>query len=310
MNPILRKINDWQYNNAIRKKLPIPTDFEQTLIDALRNDLSNIKQVFNANSRWEEYQKQTIRFLMENDPRRFLSSKVIIDTMFFQGSSTAVNQLINSSDFSYWKPLVKEDAIGSPKPFFKYKESSGNLLQHCISLKQVLNKANIKPSDLDSVFEFGGGYGSFCRLLHKAGFNNRYVIFDLPIFSALQKYYLSNLSIKSGLTETAGNIGDHVSLINDIAVLKGHKDEVSKSGLFVALWSLSECPVDLRKDIFSIVDSPKYVLIGYQHHFSGIDNLTYFDGLKQQMGHYTWYDEPIAYIPGNNYLVGIRNEPV
>jgi hypothetical protein len=44
--------------------------------------------------------------------------------------------------------------------------------------------------DADCIVEFGGGFGSMCRLIGALGFRGRYVIFDLPPVLALQRYYL------------------------------------------------------------------------------------------------------------------------
>ena len=52
-----------------------------------------------------------------------------------------------------------------------------------------------KIDTLELIFEFGGGYGSMCRLAHNLGFNQAYIIFDLQPFSALQNYYLSSLDL-------------------------------------------------------------------------------------------------------------------
>jgi hypothetical protein len=41
----------------------------------------------------------------------------------------------------------------------------------------------------DFVIEFGGGYGSLCRLFFNQQFKGQYVLFDLPPFSALQHFF-------------------------------------------------------------------------------------------------------------------------
>jgi hypothetical protein len=44
--------------------------------------------------------------------------------------------------------------------------------------------------DTDCIIEFGGGFGSMCRLVHALGFRGQHIIFDLPPVWALQRYYL------------------------------------------------------------------------------------------------------------------------
>ncbi|KAJ1474744.1 hypothetical protein T484DRAFT_1831154, partial [Baffinella frigidus] len=42
------------------------------------------------------------------------------------------------------------------------------------------------------VVEFGGGYGCLCNLMHTGGFEGQYLLYDLPVFSLIQTYYLSS----------------------------------------------------------------------------------------------------------------------
>ena len=58
----------------------------------------------------------------------------------------------------------------------------------------------------DVIVEFGGGYGSMCRLVRKLGFKGRYVIFDLRPILALQKYYLGLHGVEAGYDLTAANL--------------------------------------------------------------------------------------------------------
>lgn len=37
---------------------------------------------------------------------------------------------------------------------------------------------------LQEIVEFGGGYGSFFRLLKNLGYTNKYFIYDLPVMCA------------------------------------------------------------------------------------------------------------------------------
>src|SRR5207244_11597755 len=79
--------------------------------------------------------------------------------------------------------------------------------------------------DLACVLEFGGGYGSMCRLFHNLGFRGRYLIFDLPAFSALQRFFLRSIGMCVGSPEEfrdgacgvalSSNVGDLQTLVAD-----------------------------------------------------------------------------------------------
>ena len=69
--------------------------------------------------------------------------------------------------------------------------SSSTLLdsRHCMMLTLFLH--HVKPDSTVNYCEIGGGYGNFCRLIHKyIGFKS-WTIFDLSFVSDLQDNYLS-----------------------------------------------------------------------------------------------------------------------
>lgn len=92
---------------------------------------------------------------------------------------------------------IRESSVGHPIPYPFYPASSGNLIRHAYHVASFEEKTQCKTKDIDFVFEFGGdgGYGSMCRLFYNAGFHGKYVIFDLPPFSALQVYFLKTLGL-------------------------------------------------------------------------------------------------------------------
>ena len=53
--------------------------------------------------------------------------------------------------------------------------------------------------------------------------------------------------------------------------------------LFIANWSLSETPINFRKNFLKIITSSKYILICFQEKFESIDNLKYFNSLKLKL---------------------------
>jgi hypothetical protein len=152
------------------------------------------------------------------------------------------------------------------------------------------------------VFEFGGGYGSLCRLFFRLGFRGRYVIFDLPHFSALQQYFLSSIEIPIvGLNDQ----GMGVTLVHDVEALGEVRHKLSMNdSLFLANWSLSESPVAIRESLGDIIDSCNHVSIAYQEVFAGIDNADYFSSLRSKRPQKVWEVLPIAHLPGNWFLFG------
>ena len=91
---------------------------------------------------------------------------------------------------------------------------------------------NTKISEKKKIFEWGGGYGNFSKIFYLSfpELIEEYVIFDLPQMSKIQRSYLDLKGLSNVKTE------NNIENISDLS---------SSCNLFVATWSLSECPIAL-----------------------------------------------------------------
>jgi hypothetical protein len=125
--------------------------------------------------------------------------------------------------------------------------------------------------------------------MRRLGFAGKYVIFDLPEFSALQRFYLGGLGLDAS-TELLTSV-----------------DELMKvcpmPELFVATWSLSETPAGIREPFREIVIHAKFLLMAYQDEFGGADNGTWFEDLADARKGSSLV-QGIQHLPGNSYPVG------
>jgi hypothetical protein len=98
---------------------------------------------------------------------------------------------------------------------------------------------NTGMSKKKKIFEWGGGYGNFCKIFNLAfpDLVEDYVIFDLPQLSKLQRSYLDSKDLQKVKTDSSTENLDNLSKTCD---------------LFVATWSLSECPVELIDKVESL----------------------------------------------------------
>ena len=125
----------------------------------------------------------------------------------------------------------------------------------------ILTHFNINLKNIDLIFEFGAGYGSFARLLKNAGYKKKHLIFDLAFMTELQKMYLKNVFEDNGLAEKS--VLDNIFYFSEIANVKDVNIEKHKNNLFVATWSLSETPFDLREKFIPMWRS-KIVVFHYR----------------------------------------------
>jgi hypothetical protein len=235
---------------------------------------------------------------MDEVPSNFLRWPVVRRTMFV-GSTAFVREelraLRSQRDWARrWKPALIEDSFGNPPSLSRFRATSGNRVHHAYHLLQFERLTGSHISDIDCVFEFGGGYGGMARLVNRLGFRGRYVILDLEAFSALQAAYLA---------ETLQNARADVHCVSDSeavpSLLTGERR------LFLATWSLSEVPSSIRERMQCVIAACSHFLIGYQLRFEELDNAGIASEIARVAPKRTvWQDIPISHLSGNRYLIG------
>lgn len=272
-----------------------PTNEEKRSIERLRAAIRALPTPEAGSSadgtKWLGYQRALRDTLLKRDPRHFLRSEVIANTMFHGAKEVELRTLEASPSWDKWRHVVTKDPFGSPPPYAPLPDIDGNSLHQLYSLSQLPNGADA-VRNMHTVVEFGGGYGSMCKLIYGLGFTGRYTIYDLPEFLALQEYYFSNTGVPLS----------SIALVQEPGILAQH----SNPDLCIALWSLSESPLELRQQVLAALGSPKQYLIAYQEHFSRLDNVAYFAQFVAERPEYRFMTAPIPHLPGNHYLLGTR----
>jgi hypothetical protein len=297
------------------KSLPPPSKKERELISELQaafNDYPAHSTTSNQPSiaTWLTKENTLRELVLSRDSRSFLCWDIINENMFLWFSRHALSwlkYLKRQPDWdTRWKNAIIESPAGNPLPYLLYPKSSSNLIHHAYHISQFEGKTKIDIGDREFIFEFGGGYGSMCRLIHKLGFKGRYVIFDLPLFSALQKYYLKSLELPVKTRSEFVNSQGGISCLSDIqeleALLAHH--ELPRNTMFIATWSMSEVPIEFRDLITHLISGFDSFLITYQDQFKEINNLEYFSHWKETIGMSNVYHWQMKHIPISYYLVG------
>jgi hypothetical protein len=162
---------------------------------------------------------------------------------------------------------------------------SWDLIKHNLGTEeqQVAHVAELKKHfDLEDIVEIGGGYGALCAEIYSQGFAGAYTIFDFPEMLLLQQFYLNNPKVQFSSTV----------------------EELPHTSLLIAMWSLSEMPIELRGRLLEQLN-PTHYFIAYQASFQGVDNKKYFSALRASKPELTWIDIPISWVKDNRYLIGI-----
>lgn len=288
---------------------------EAARINKLRNEIRALPEpeaveASAAESAWVSNRVKLRKCIFEEDPREFLTWDVMTGSMFVGNRpfiDGELHYLKSLPDWNrLWENVIEEDHAGAPKPFKGYRRSSGNRIHQAYHLARFEEAMGLPIRRFPLVVEFGGGYGSLCRIIHKLGFQGGYVIFDLPEFVALQKYYLGSLAME--LIEAkdffAGRRG--ILCTSDPALLGSMATSEARTGLFVATWSLSETAPAFREQIMTLpaINAAGAYLIAYQSDFEGVDNTHFFSAWRETKPGIRWVQSEIAHMPGNHYLFG------
>lgn len=270
----------WRGVRDASRGLGSATAHERALIDELRDGCRRLPVAPTAGGTpneadWATAMNRLRHLTLHADPRAFLRWDVIIERMAVRHSPITAIELAALQALpdweSRWKPAIRECEAGRPYRYAGLPESSEPLIQTAYALSRLEALAGRPVAAWDAVIEFGGGFGSLCRLMHQLAFRGRYVVFDLPPFTLLQRYFL----------RSAGIIRDddeRITLTSDLATLEAQVNALPSDAwsIFVACWSLSETPLALRARIQPIVERVGRYAIAYQERYGEVDNVEYF----------------------------------
>jgi len=265
-------------------KFVINKDYLKILKDEIYIISDNIPL---GTSLWENNRKEIRKAILKGDLSDFINWDVIQRTMFFEAPRVEYEAVMCNSILS---TAINESTVGNPKRYYLDMSTSGNLVHHAYSISHLLKNSDLR--DFDKVIEIGGGYGSMCRLFRNMNYFGKYIIYDLPELSALQKFYLS--SVAAEYTENTIFSSDLKKLNND-----------NISALFIATWSFSEMPIELREQLLNHIIFD-YCIISFQEEFDGINNIDYFDQFMKKYKHINFNIIPIEHLRNHYYLVGTK----
>ena len=299
MKSITDYIGKFQQEKKI-KLLGHASDFEQKRISELKMCSESVASTLRgqeAHDEWKQFQLLLSEEIASNDPRGFLSWKVIRKTMLMRDQGVAKKELgilKNDNEWGRISKAIENMNFGIPIALVKEKKFNTNMIHLASHLVNYKNTTIDEILEHDLIVEFGGGYGAMALILRKLGYRGRYVIMDFPIFNCLQKYYLSNNGVEIE--------GGDINLVSDFIDLQDYIS-ASKRSMLIATWSFSETPIEFRnlnRLFFSGFDD---YLIAYQDVFCGINNESFFAEFKEAVNR-DWDEGSISYMKNNKYLIG------
>lgn len=197
------------------------------------------------------------------------------------------------------KSILEEDYAGDPLLLNSFYLTSHTAIHHLYYFMRFITVTKTKLKNLNTIIEWGGGYGSLARLLRKLNPGVTYVIIDTPLFSCLQWLYLSTIFGEKEvniLLDPKSEI--EKGRINLVALPFLENIEIN-ADLFVSTWALSESSeysqdYVLRKNWFDA----EHLLLAYQDNPTGLFNPSRVGKLAKDRGAVI---ENMEFLPGNHY---------
>lgn len=239
---------------------------------------------------WEAWRLDLWRRAQSQAPTRFWEWPCIYHTMMQEHWPNSISYEFSEMPF-YMSSEKMNTAFHIPHfgPDDELGNSgySKNLIHQFYHLRQWMNVTGQHISQLDTIVEFGGGYGAMALLCHRLGFEGKYIIYDLPEFSLLQEYYLSQFGLLA-------------------SVEWNPKRQPKGVDLFMAMYSLSEVPLLERAELR--VRAKSYLFL-YSGNWEGWDNVMYFQMLLPSLPgvdkFVTWRHTELTHLPDKNNFYSI-----
>lgn len=291
------------------------TEEEERLVAELRKTFSELPESTSENPETTEHQwleniSRLRQAVQRRDPREFLRWHVVSASMsakYPQYADAEFDYLKALVDWkSRWRLAIQESPVGHPVPYYRHPGSSANLIHQAYHVARFEQELHDDLTRAPLILEFGGGYGCMCRLLHKLGYSGCHVIFDLPEFSELQRFYLRSVGLPLRHADRLKAREQGIYCISDLDVLKDLlcQSPPGPGAAFIATWSISETPLQLRNVIVPLVSTFDRFLIAYQHRFAQIDNMAWFQDWRNTIGDVEWHHCEISHMRGSSYMMG------
>ena len=237
-----------------------------------------VSEIFKKNPRLithQNFSNEILKVIKFQKLKTFLRNTKIQNIIFIHNRLFIffeLNELKTDKNWKFWKKLIMENDIGKPVRYFLYSNSSGNRIRQVYILKKFLdNYKTLKLNKINRIIEIGGGYGCMADIFKKVNKKIPYTIYDMFESNLLQYYFLKMNNHKPTIGKTTGNL----NLINNLKQLNQFIDNKTNY-LLIANWSISEFPINFRKNFYKSISKSKYTIISFQENFENINNLKFF----------------------------------
>jgi hypothetical protein len=259
------------------------------IVERLRLDESLVTDA------WREFNAMLAQSLKPGPRWDFLWNPIIRKTMVFSRLGKAIPYYIayvESTHVADPRELLNEDSIGCPLIVDGQYHCSGNSARIAYILSRFCAGVGQAPHEIESVVEWGGGFGAMARLVRRLNPAATYTIIDTPLLIALQWLYLSSIftpdavSIMSIDAATAERGKFNLVSASDL------DDADLRGDLFISTWGLNESSHRAQQ----LVHDAAY--FGARHFIVGYTKRTEIIGMRETINRRYGIVEDMPYVDG------------
>ncbi|MFX0132322.1 MAG: putative sugar O-methyltransferase [Candidatus Hodarchaeota archaeon] len=274
------------------------------------NDYYNEIKNYNFDSfmvdHWKNVYKRFQESFSDYPPFSFLRNPDLKSTMFVKKGGKwlkfQLKYLEKKISKKQLKTILLEDYIGNPILSNSKYNTSHNSIHHLYHLIRFFNKTKCNIDNINSVIEWGGGYGNLAKIFLRHKLKPiTYIIIDLPIFSCIQWLYLATIFGEKHINLIHNSTVPIISeKINILPVSFTEKYQL-KADLFISTWALTESSKYSQDYVLkSNWFSSKHFLLAYANNNK---KFPLSEKIKKFFINNKFYIEDLKFIPniGNRY---------
>ena len=240
---------------------------------------------------WCEFTKDLEQYLINGNMNLYLKNNIHPHVFTWpQRSIQNMHQLMileNDKESVYYKTLKVNDY--GPDGIYLYKNVQLDRVQQVWSIYNLEKKLNFSLNNDEIIFEFGAGTGQMADVLSKLNFKGKHVIYDFPLMTVLQKYFID----KRGIKNTFILDNENINITNGTNFLPCNQINSEKHVLglpninFIATYSLTEADLNTRNKFSAYMVNFSRIFIIYWpgKHSVGdnIDNTEYIELIRNKI---------------------------
>lgn len=197
-----------------------------------------------------KYRKLAERLAKEGCIDGFLSWPTVRESLFAGQTHAGLREL---SAFPKWLSEMAMDPDWPPLPDDAQSRPSDTYIRQAVLVYLLYEK--LDWTNIETVFEVGGGFGAMSVVLRRFGFDWDHEVLDHPIMHLLRTEYLASVGTRPAMSLNAPTL--------------------ESADVFIAAHSLCEMPPAMREDILNSVPARLYA-ISVTNVFDGVRNDDWF----------------------------------